>query len=184
MKHKVIIVTDGDKIAKEAVETAARNIGGRSISRSAGNPSPLSGEEVIQLILQAAADPVVVMVDDCGNPGFGIGELIISQIAEHPDLELLGVVAVASNTKEETGVKVDESVSQTAEVTDMGVDKEGLPRADRHVIGDTLSVLQNLNIPIIVGLGDPGKMDFKDKVEAGAPITTKALREILRHSKQ
>lgn len=182
MKHRVIIVTDGDNIAKEAVETAARNIGGRSISRSAGNPTPLSGAEMIRCIQQAASDPVVVMVDDCGNPGLGEGELLIRQIAEHPALDLLGVVAVASNTKEEIGVDVDESVTQTAEITDKGVNKEGLPQTDGRVVGDTLSVLQDVNVPIIVGLGDPGKMDFKDKAESGAPITTKALQKILQHS--
>ncbi|MCL6636019.1 MAG: stage V sporulation protein AE, partial [Peptococcaceae bacterium] len=33
-KRKVIIVTDGDRIAKRAVEVAARNVGARCISCS------------------------------------------------------------------------------------------------------------------------------------------------------
>ena len=74
MKKRVIIVTDGDKIAKRAVETAATNIGGRSISLSWGNPTTLSGRDIIDLINTAKYDPVVVMVDDRGNAGMGSGE--------------------------------------------------------------------------------------------------------------
>lgn len=46
-KRRVILVTDGDGIAKKAVETAALRIGGRCISKSAGNPTPLSGKKII-----------------------------------------------------------------------------------------------------------------------------------------
>jgi len=35
---------------------------------------------------------------------------------------------------------------------------------------------------VIVGIGDPGKMDFYDSIEKGAPITTKALQEVLKRS--
>jgi stage V sporulation protein AE len=35
---------------------------------------------------------------------------------------------------------------------------------------------------VIVGIGDPGKMDFNDEIEKGAPITTKALKEVLKRS--
>lgn len=45
LKRKVILVTDGDLVAKKAVETASRNIGARCISCSAGNPTRLSGEQ-------------------------------------------------------------------------------------------------------------------------------------------
>jgi stage V sporulation protein AE len=65
-KRKVILVTDGDRIAKGAVEVAAANIGGRCISASAGNPTELEGREIIELIKSAHHDPVVVMVDDMG----------------------------------------------------------------------------------------------------------------------
>ncbi|HHW49425.1 MAG TPA: stage V sporulation protein AE, partial [Clostridiaceae bacterium] len=44
-KRKVILVTDGDSVAKEAVEIAASNIGARCISDSAGNPTVLTGQE-------------------------------------------------------------------------------------------------------------------------------------------
>ncbi len=179
MKRKVIIVTDGDNIAKGAVETATTNIGGRSISRSAGNPTPLDGYEMIEMIKQAEKDPVVVMVDDCGNPGRGEGERIIKTIAEHSEIELLGVVAVASNTRDEEGVRVDASITNQSSVTEKAVDKQGNEKADNVVIGDTLSILKDLKVPVIIGLGDPGKMDYEDKVESGAPITTKALQEIL-----
>lgn len=33
---------------------------------------------------------------------------------------------------------------------------------------------------IIVGIGDPGKMDTNDEITKGSPITTMALREILK----
>ncbi len=35
------------------------------------------------------------------------------------------------------------------------------------------------NIPLIVGIGDIGKMDGKDDCEIGAPIITKAMEEII-----
>jgi len=72
VKHKVILVTDGDMMAKGAVETAASNVGGRCISVSAGNPTVLTGREILDYISKAAHDPVVVMVDDRGWEGAGI----------------------------------------------------------------------------------------------------------------
>lgn len=182
MKRKVIIVTDGDDIAKRAVEIAAKNIGGRSISRSSGNPTPLTSYEVINFIKQAANDPVVVMVDDCGDPGRGTGEIILKAIVEHSDIEVLGVVAVASNTKDEEGVDVDESVSKEGKFVNKAVDKSGAEKGNNRMIGDTLSILSELNIPVIIGLGDPGKMGYKDDIEKGAPLTTKALQRVIENS--
>jgi len=182
VKKRVIIVTDGDEVAKKAVEVAARNIGGRTISRSAGNPTPLTGKELIGMIGKSAGDPVVVMVDDCGDPGEGEGEAIIKQIYESPDIDLLGVVAVASNTADGDGVRVDGSVTRQGALTANAVDKHGDEKQDKVVAGDTLGILKGLNIPVVIGLGDPGKMYFSDTPEAGAPLTTKALQEIISRS--
>jgi stage V sporulation protein AE len=35
---------------------------------------------------------------------------------------------------------------------------------------------------VIIGIGDLGKMDRADSVEAGARITTEAVREILKNA--
>ncbi|MFS8512909.1 MAG: stage V sporulation protein AE, partial [Planifilum fulgidum] len=93
MKRKVILITDGDRVAREAVEEVARQVGGRAISASAGNPTPLTGEQLVELILQAKHDPVLVMFDDCGSGGTGRGERAMEYVANHPDVEVLGAGA-------------------------------------------------------------------------------------------
>jgi stage V sporulation protein AE len=35
---------------------------------------------------------------------------------------------------------------------------------------------------VIVGIGDPGKMNGRDCIDKGAPIITKALKEIIERS--
>ncbi|EPR28228.1 Stage V sporulation protein AE [Geobacillus sp. WSUCF1] len=70
-KRRVILVTDGDEFACRAIERVAAEIGGRCISRSQGNPTKLSGEQLVELILQTPHDPVFVMFDDCGASGRG-----------------------------------------------------------------------------------------------------------------
>jgi stage V sporulation protein AE len=87
-RRKVILVTDGDKMAREALEEVARKIGGRCISRSAGNPTPLSGYQLVSLIKKAACDPVLVMFDDCGASEEGRGEQALRYVAQHPDIEV------------------------------------------------------------------------------------------------
>ena len=178
-RRKVIIITDGDNIARQAAETAAAQVGGRCISRSAGNPTPLSGDEIIDMIKKTPADPVVVMVDDRGKPGLGEGEAVIKNLAESKDIEIMGVVAVASNTQDVEGVKVDCSVDRSLNVISGPVDKLGNPSGDSMVYGDTLDILNSINVPIIVGVGDPGKMDGRDDCILGAPVLTKALRIII-----
>ncbi|GGK15291.1 hypothetical protein GCM10010965_05310 [Caldalkalibacillus thermarum] len=54
-KRHVIMITDGDDVAKQVIEQVAKDIGGRCITLSAGNPTPISGEEIVELILQAKA---------------------------------------------------------------------------------------------------------------------------------
>ncbi|MHB1126836.1 MAG: stage V sporulation protein AE [Bacillota bacterium] len=182
-KRKVVLITDGDRVARKAVEKVARNVGGRCISLSAGNPTPLSGEQIVELIKTASNEPVLVMLDDRGNNGRGKGENAMAVIARHPDIEVLGVVAVASNTEQTSGTKVDCSVTQTGEIIDAPVDKDGEPRnRDPLLKGDTVDVLNQLHVPVVIGTGDTGKMEERDALGKGVPITTKAVEEILRRS--
>ena len=178
-KRKVVLITDGDSIAQSSVETVARKIGGRCISLSGGNPTPLTGPEIVDLIKAAAYDPVLVMVDDKGKSTKGKGEQALQYIAKHPDIEVLGVVAVASNTHHTKGTLVDFSITKDGEVVDGAVDKNGnaAPYSE-YLKGDTVDVLRKLNIPLVVGVGDIGKQDGAD--ECQAPITTAAVEEILR----
>jgi stage V sporulation protein AE len=181
LRRRVIIVTDGDDIAKHAVEEAARNIGGRCISMSSGNPTVLSGEKIIELIKMAKYDPVVVMVDDRGDIGMGYGEKAMYKIIKHEDIELLGILAVASNSARVKGVMVDCSIDKHGNVVNKAVDKYGNVKNNRVLKGDTVNMLSNVQVRYIVGIGDPGKMDGNDNITIGAPIITKAMEEILKN---
>ncbi len=181
-KRKVILVTDGDGIARKAVETAALRIGGRCISKSAGNPTPMSGRSIVELIKRTPYDPVVVMVDDRGHTGMGKGEKALVDIAQSPDIEILGVIAVASNTEGVNGVNIDLSVTKDGNIISNTVDKYGNKAAGTKINGDTVDILESMDIPVIVGVGDPGKMNGKDCCDKGAPIITKAMKEIIERS--
>lgn len=181
-KRRVIIVTDGDNIARKAVETAAKQIGGRCISRSAGNPTPLTCQEIVELIKQSPKDPVVVMVDDRGKPGMGKGERIIEELSRRDDIQILGVVAVASNTQGVEGINVECSVDSNGKIVKGSVDKFGNPMNSNSIYGDTVDILNCIHVPVIIGMGDPGKMNGKDHYLLGAPVMTKALQLILDRS--
>lgn len=88
-KRKVILVTDGDSVAQKAVEIASANIGGRCISVSAGNPTPLTGEQIVKQVLKAEHEPVVVMVDDRGAEGIGVGEEAMEYILKDENVDVL-----------------------------------------------------------------------------------------------
>ena len=182
-KKKIIIVTDGDRTAKAAVEKAASAVGGRTISASGGNPTPISGEELAQLILSAPKEPVLVMVDDCGKRIKGPGEKVLEELAHDERMEILGVIAVASNTSKVEGVPVDFSITRERKILRRPVDKEGVPEVEGHykVEGDTVDVLNRLDVPVVIGLGDIGKMDEADRLEDGALVTTQAVQEILKY---
>ncbi|SKA79611.1 stage V sporulation protein AE [Caloramator quimbayensis] len=182
MKRKVILVTDGDLCAQRAVEIAAHNIRGRCISRSAGNPTLLTGKEIVDYVKEAKYDPVVVMVDDRGNTHKGSGEEAMEYILNCEDVEVLGVIAVASNTNNVTGIKVDYSIDREGNVTKNAVDKNGIEKKDKIVKGDTVDVLNKVRAPLIIGIGDIGKMDGCDDTDIGAPIITKAMEMILEKS--
>lgn len=180
-KRKVILITDGDNSAQSSVEIVAQKVGGRCISMSGGNPTPLTGPEIVELIKQADSDPVLVMVDDRGKSSQGKGEQALKYIVQHPDIEVLGVVAVASNTHNARGTLVDFSITRNGEIVDSPVNKYGDAETYKQYLqGDTVDVLNKLNIPIVVGVGDIGKQDGADSNEA--PITTAAVIEILRRS--
>jgi stage V sporulation protein AE len=179
LKRRVIIVTDGDRIAQKAVEQATLNIGGRCISASAGNPTLLSGKQIIGLIKRAKYDPVVVMVDDKGDNGMGFGEKAMEQILSCEDIEVMGIIAVASNTPKARGIQVDYSVDKMGNVVEKAVDKYGNMKSNRLLKGDTVNTLSFSKVNFVVGIGDPGKMDGNDKFEIGSPIITRAMEMII-----
>jgi stage V sporulation protein AE len=181
-KRNVILVTDGDEIARSAVELASHNIGGRCISASGGNPTPLNGHEIVRLIKKAEHDPVIVMADDRGRKGIGKGERAMKIILNHKDIRVLGVVAVSSNGKDCKGLKVSCSITKDGSVIEAAVDKFGNNIGKNDICGDTLSILGDNPNLIIVGIRDPGKMDFYDEILKGSPITTKALKEVIKRS--
>ncbi|HOE57068.1 MAG TPA: stage V sporulation protein AE [Bacillota bacterium] len=181
-KRQVILVTDGDRIAKKAVEAATLRIGGRCISKSAGNPTPMSGQSIVKLIKETPYDPVVVMVDDRGHMGTGNGEMVIRDIARCPEVEILGVIAVASNTEGVEGTRIDSAITRDGNIIAGTVDKYGNKTEGNRINGDTVDILESIEVPVIIGIGDPGKMKGKDCCDKGAPIITKAMKEIIKRS--
>lgn len=182
-KRKVILITDGDSVAQKAIEIASENIGGRCISSSGGNPTPIKGRNIVELIKTAKNDPVVVMVDDEGLSQAGQGEMAIYEIANHPEIEILGIIAVASNTQGVNGIEVDFSITADGQIVNGAVDKNGLPKRGKKLFGDTVDIIESCDIPLTIGIGDIGKMEGRDDCEIGAPIVTKAVEEILKQSK-
>ncbi len=185
-KIRVILITDGDNVAQAVVEEIAMSLGLRCISASGGNPTPISGEEIVGLLKTVHHDPVLVMFDDRGDSYKGLGEIALEYVASHPDIEVLGAVAVASNTPGTTGVAANECVTCKGDIVNHSVDKNGDIKGKRHakpiITGDTVDVLNDLSIPFIIGVGDVGKMHNFDDVRRGAPITRRAIEEILKQS--
>lgn len=186
MEHKrrqIIIVTDGDDYARKAVEGVAAEIGGRCISMSHGNPTSLKGPDLIKQIKKALYDPVFVMFDDSGYVGEGAGEEALKYVASHPDINVLGVIAVAAKTRDAEWTKVDVCIDREGVLTPYGVDKFGLPELEMgRINGDTVYCLDQFDFPVVVGIGDIGKMSQHDHFERGSPITKKAVEIILERS--
>lgn len=184
-KKRVIVVTDGDESARKVVEFVAKEIGGRCITNSWGNPSRLSGRELVKLIQKTPYDPVLVMFDDCGFTEEGPGEEAMRYVVECEEFNIIGAIAVASKTHSSEWTKVDVSIDRNGNLTEYGVDKFGLADVEvGRINGDTVYNLDQLEIPFIVGIGDIGKMAGKDEVEKGAPITKKAVELILERSRK
>ncbi|MGF2616929.1 stage V sporulation protein AE [Rossellomorea vietnamensis] len=182
-KKNVIIVTDGDEYARRAIEAAAKEYGARCISRSQGNPSVLKGSEIAGLIKKAKGDLVFVMFDDSGFLGEGSGETAMKYVAGCREFNILGAIAVASKTRQAEWTRVDVCVDKFGELTPYGVDKFGVPENEiGRLNGDTVYCLDQLKLPIVVGIGDIGKMAKRDDFSRGAPITKKAVEIILERS--
>ncbi|MFJ7754794.1 stage V sporulation protein AE [Peribacillus muralis] len=182
-KRNVILITDGDEYAKRAVELVAKEIGGRCISMSQGNPSRYTGLELVELIKRAKHDPVLVMFDDSGFIGEGSGEQALKVVAGHPDMNVLGVIAVASKTRREEWTKVDVCIDRDGNLTPNGVDKYGAEEFELgKITGDTVYCIDGLHVPIVVGIGDIGKMSHQDDCKRGSPITKLAVEIILERS--
>ena len=183
IQRRVILITDGDEYAKRAVEHVAKEIGGRCITSSYGNPSKLTGPELVRLIKKAPHDPVLVMFDDSGIVGEGVGEAALKYVATHKDIEVLGAIAVAARSRDEEWSRVDVSIDRDGVLTPYGVDKYGIQELEiGRINGDTVYCLDELNLPIVVGVGDIGKMARHDSYKFGAPITKKAVELILERS--
>ncbi|MCM3719696.1 stage V sporulation protein AE [Fictibacillus phosphorivorans] len=183
VKKRIIFITDGDLYALRVVEHVAKIIGGRCISQSWGNPTKKTGEELVEMIRNTPHDPVLVMFDDCGFKGEGPGEQAMRIIHKQEDFEVIGAVAVASKTHFAEWTKVHCSIDRYGELTEYGIDKSGLPDLETgRINGDTVYILDELNLPLVIGIGDIGKMAGYDSVEKGAPITLKAINLILERS--
>lgn len=182
-KRKVIIVTDGDEVARKTLEMVANEIGGSCISQSSGNPTKLTGEELTSHIIKAKNDPVLVMFDDCGYREEGIGETAMKYVANHKSIDVIGSLAVASSTRTSEWAHVDVSIDRYGKLTEYGVDKEGLKDLEiGRIYGDTVYILDELSIPIVVGIGDIGKMVGQDAIKRGSPVTKQAIELILERS--
>lgn len=175
---RVILVTDGDQQARRAVEVAAQQLGLRCLSASAGAPSHRTGTELLALLQQAEHDPVLVLVDDGGAPGTGVGEEAARLLLTSPAVKVLGAIAVASDTFA-PGVRVDFSIDRHGRVVPGPVDKLGDQTPGELLHGDTAGVLRDGALPVVVGLGDVGKMNGADCPAHAAHITTRAIVEIL-----
>jgi stage V sporulation protein AE len=103
-------------------------------------------------------------------------------MAKDPEIEILGAVAVASNTAHVEGVATDVSVTRDGKIIEASVDKDGNQKGGHVIEGDTVDILNRLKIPIVVGVGDLGKMHDADLVADGARITTIAVKEVLKRS--
>lgn len=187
-KVRVILITDGDSVAQSVVEELASELGLRCISASAGNPTPIDGPEIVRLLKQTPCDPVLVMFDDKGLSERGEGECALAFVAAHPDVEVLGAVAVASNALDYTGARVDACVTAQGAVVKAPVNKKGeivsnAPGAHAPIVrGDTVDVLDELELPVVIGIGDIGKMKRCDDLLYGAPVTRRAIEEILQRN--
>jgi stage V sporulation protein AE len=185
-QRRVIIITDGDYVAQKVVEQVARKVGGRCITLSAGNPTPLSGKQMVALIKKAPHDPVLIMCDDNGNDGRGRGEQTIEYVLQHPDIDVIGAVAVASNTRCVHGARVHYSINQTGHIVEEAVDKDGHSdkQLQHRIYGDTVDILNRYHIPNVIGIGDIGKMEGRDRLRDGCPVTLKAVQWILQRSER
>ncbi|MDL4840745.1 stage V sporulation protein AE [Aquibacillus rhizosphaerae] len=180
VQKKVIVITDGDEYARKTLDYLAGEIGGTSLSYLSDNPTHVSPSEVKHAIYNTSKDPVYVLIDDAGIPGVGAGEKILLELVDDPKIEIIGVIAVAAHTKNTEWSRFTFAIDHYGELIPYGVDKQGvrLPEIGR-INGDTVYSLDQLDLPIIIAIGDIGKMQGKDDIKKGSPITRKAIEIIL-----
>jgi stage V sporulation protein AE len=177
---RVILITDGDAYAKRTIDYLAKKIGGTSLSYLADNPMTVEAKAMVEAIHAAEAEPVYVLLDDGGVPGVGSGEMLLQTISDDPEINVIGALAVAAHTQNREWSRVNFSIDQDGELQPFGVDKEGVITEEiGRINGDTVYLLDQLDIPLVVAIGDIGKMHGKDAIEIGSPITEQALRIIL-----
>lgn len=150
----VIVITDGDHKAAKIVANVARRIGAHFVAMSQGNPTLSSPNRIKSEVKGTKAEIVLVMADDAGYSGEGLGENLIDDLARAGLLS--AVIAVASDTRDVEGVHVDESVTRKGQLTRHAVDKRGYPRRGSVLRGDTVDILNRLEVPVI-GVGDLGR---------------------------
>lgn len=177
--RRVIVVTDGDRVAARALAIAARRTGCSLVVQSRGNPTRLTGVELVQCIERAPSDPVIVMLDDNGDPAEAAGESALRVLSAHPGIEIVALLAVASHTDRVHGAPVDFSVDRRGRRVERAVDKEGRETDSYLVAGDTVDALRGIDVPLVVGVGDIGKMGGRDAPGRGAPVTTSAIEWVL-----
>ncbi|WP_276202156.1 stage V sporulation protein AE [Salsuginibacillus kocurii] len=169
-----MFVTDGDSKAIQAVKNAARHL---QLGVVVSSP-PLA--KMTGQINRQPFSRVVVLFDDYGSHEIGVGEELMQQLSEDPRYEIIGALAVASTAHQYDWTHVDVSIDRFGEITQYGVDKEGWTELEvQRIKGDTTSVLDQLSIPLIVGIGDLGKMGRRDDPVFGSEITLKALQFVL-----
>lgn len=179
MNRKVIIVTDGDSIAKKVIEKAAVKVGCRTLSISSGNPTRISGEDMVRLIQCVKYDPVIVMADDRGNTGRGNGEKVIDYLIKSREIDVMGIVAVASNTRNASGIKVNCSINKNGEISKNSVDKHGNTKMSKVLVGDTVNTINPSSVNCVVGIGDPGKTECDGNMDRECSILIKAINVII-----
>ena len=179
-KKRVIIITDGDEYAKKTLDYLVEQIGGTCLSYLSDNPTQATPDEVKQAVHLCKEEPVYVLIDDAGVYGVGSGEAILVALAKDPQVEIIGAIAVAAHTKNMEWSRFTFAIDQHGELIPNGVDKEGvrLPEVGR-INGDTIYSLDQLDLPIVIAIGDIGKMHGKDDIKKGSPITRKAIEIIL-----
>ncbi|CQR46740.1 hypothetical protein BN1058_01014 [Paraliobacillus sp. PM-2] len=177
---EIIIITDGDHFARKAMESVSKQLGGTALLSLADNPSKITPSTMIHAIKQAKTKLVYVLIDDAGFSGVGSGEAILQALANDPDMIIIGAVAVAAHTKNKEWTRVSFAIDQDGNIIKNGVNKEGIPIYESgRINGDTVYLLDQLAIPTVVGIGDIGKMNRRDDVDKGCPITKKAIELIL-----
>ncbi len=179
----VIVITDGDAYARNAIDYLAKRIGGTCLTDLAGNPTQVTKDDLLQAIKVAEEEPIYVLFDDAGVPGVGLGEKVLVELAKEPYVDIIGAIAVASHTRSLEWSRFDFAIDGEGELVPYGVDKEGVPEMEiGRISGDTVYCLDQLDIPTIVAIGDIGKMRGKDDLDKGAPITRKAIELILERA--